>query len=111
MQRTLFSCASQCGANGVEEEHIEGPRSLPPGIRPRGNAFVYDWRDATGKTFRRKAGDTIGEAIAYKAKIDAELNAGTFVAGSKTTFAEYAAHWIETYQLKSQTRRGYRSTP
>jgi hypothetical protein len=86
------------------------PRSLPPGIRPRGNAFVYDWRDATGKTFRRKAGDTIDEAIAYKAKIDAELNSGTFVAGSKTTFAEYAAHWIETYQLKSQTRRGYRST-
>ncbi|MDQ1711001.1 MAG: hypothetical protein QOE45_451 [Frankiaceae bacterium] len=48
------------------------PRSLPPGIRPRGNAFVYDWRDATGKTFRRKAGDTIDEAIADKAKIDAE---------------------------------------
>ena len=50
------------------------PRTLPPGIRPRGKSFVYDWRDATGKTFRRKAGDTIDEAIAYKAKIDAELN-------------------------------------
>jgi integrase len=66
------------------------PRSLPPGIRPRGNAFVY--------------------GIAYKAKIDAELATGTFVAGSKTPFAEYAAHWIETYQLKSQSRRGYGST-
>ncbi|HVF03201.1 MAG TPA: N-terminal phage integrase SAM-like domain-containing protein [Frankiaceae bacterium] len=86
------------------------PRSLPPGIRPRGNAFVYDWRDATGKTFSRKAGDTVDEAIAFKAKIDAELATGTFVAGSKTTFAEYAAHWIETHQLKSQNRRGYRST-
>jgi hypothetical protein len=32
------------------------------------------------------------------------------VAGSNTTFAEYAAHWIETHQLKSQTRTGYRST-
>jgi integrase len=86
------------------------PRTLPPGIRPRGKGFVYDWRDATGKTFSRKAGDTVDEAIAYKAKIDAELATGTFVAGSKTTFAEYAAHWIETYPLKSQTRRGYRST-
>lgn len=73
------------------------PRTLPPGIRPRGKSFVYDWRDATGKTFSRKAGDTVDEAIAFKAKIDAELATGTFVAGSKTTFAEYAAHWIETY--------------
>jgi integrase len=86
------------------------PRTLPPGIRPRGKGYVYDWRDATGRTFSRKAGDTIEDALAFKAKIDAELNVGTFVAGSKTTFAEYAAHWIETHQLKSQTRRGYRST-
>lgn len=85
------------------------PRSLPPGIRPRGNGYVYDWRDATGRSFSRKAGETIADALAYKARIDAEIAAGTFVAGSKTTFAEYAAHWIETHPLKSQTRRGYRS--
>lgn len=53
------------------------PRSLPPGIRPRGKGYVYDWRDATGKTFSRKAGDTVDEAIAFKAKIDAELATGT----------------------------------
>ena len=59
------------------------PRTLPPGIRPRGKGYVYDWRDATGKTFSRKAGDTVHEAIAYKAKIDAELATGTFVAGRR----------------------------
>jgi hypothetical protein len=59
---------------------------------------VYDWR-ATGRTFSRKAGETIAEALAFKASIDAELATGTFVAGSTTTFAEYAAHWIETQPL------------
>jgi hypothetical protein len=43
-------------------------------------------------------------AAAYKAKIDAELNVGTFVAGSKTTFGENAAHWIETLQLVADSR-------
>lgn len=85
------------------------PKTLPPGLSRRGDTYVYDWRDATGRKYRRKAGETIAEAIAYKTRIDAELAAGTFVAGSRTTFAEYAAHWIETHPLKSQTRRGYRS--
>lgn len=85
------------------------PKTLPPGLSRRGDSYVYDWRDATGRKYRRKAGDTIAEAIAYKTRVDTEVAAGTFVAGSRTTFAEYAAHWIETHPLKSQTRRGYRS--
>ena len=62
-----------------------------------------------GRCFRRKAGTTIDEAIAFKTRIDAELNAGVFVPGSRVTFAEYAARWIETHPLKEQTRYRYRS--
>jgi hypothetical protein len=64
------------------------PRTIPPGIRPRGRGYVYDWRDATGRTFSHKAGETIAEALAFNARVDAELAAGTFVPGSKTTFVE-----------------------
>lgn len=85
------------------------PRQLPPGLSRRGDTYVYDWRDASGHKFRRKAGNTIDEAIAFKTRIDAELNAGVFVPGSRITFAEYAAHWIETHPLKGQTRYRYRS--
>lgn len=67
------------------------PKRLPPGLSQRGDSYVYDWRDATGHKYRRKAGDTIAEAIAFKTRVDNEVAAGTFVAGSKTTFAEYAA--------------------
>ncbi len=85
------------------------PRQLPPGLSVRGNGYVYDWRDPTGAKFRRKAGDTIAEAIAYKTRIDAELNAGVFVPGSRVTFTDYARQWIDTHPLKDQTRLRYRS--
>ena len=80
------------------------PRQLPPGLSRRGDSYVYNWRVASGQVFRRKAGTTIDEAISFKTRIDAELNAGVFVPGSRVTFAEYAAHWIETHPLKEQTR-------
>jgi len=86
----------------------EGPHgttaAAAAGLSRRGDTYVYDWRDASGHKFRRKAGNTIDEAIAFKTRIDAELNAGVFVPGSRITFAEYAAHWIETHPLKGQTR-------
>lgn len=84
-------------------------RQLPPGLSLRGSSYVYDWRDPTGAKYRRKAGDTVEEAIAYKTRIDTEMNAGVFVPGSRVTFAEYAGHWIDTHPLKDQTRARYRS--
>ena len=85
------------------------PRKLPPGLTMRGSCYVYDWRDPSGAKYRRKAGDTLDEAIAFKARIDMEMNTGVFVPGSRITFAEYAAHWIDTHPLKDQTRARYRS--
>lgn len=55
------------------------PRQLRPGLSRRGDTYVSNWRDASGQVFRRKAGTTIDEAIAFKTRIDAELNAGAFV--------------------------------
>lgn len=49
-----------------EDRTIGRPKTLPPGLSRRGDTYVYDWRDATGRKYRRKAGDTIAEAIAYK---------------------------------------------
>jgi integrase len=85
------------------------PKTLPPGLSNRGKAYVYDWRDASGHHYQRKAGDTVEEAIAYKTRIDAELNAGVFVPGSRVRFDDYARQWIETHPLKEQTRERYRS--
>ena len=85
------------------------PRQLPPGLSRRGDTYVYNWRDPSGQVFRRKAGDTLDEAIAFKTRIDAEMNAGVFVPGSRVTFGEYAAHWIESHPLKGQARQRYRS--
>ena len=83
-------------------------RRLPPGIRRRGKGFTYTWRDARVQQFSRKAGDTLDEAIAYKARIDAERLMGTFQANSKSKFADYAAQWVEAAPLKPQTRHRYR---
>jgi hypothetical protein len=33
-----------------EDPVMARPRALPPGIRPRGHGYVYDWRDASDKT-------------------------------------------------------------
>lgn len=84
-------------------------RRLPPGIRRRGKTFTYTWRDARGRQFSRKAGDTLDEAIAYKTRIDAERLMCTFQASSRTTFGDYAAQWVEIAPLKPQTRQRYRS--
>jgi integrase len=86
------------------------PRTLPPGLSRRGKTLIYSWRDASGRTYCRKAGDTTEEALAFKATVDVQLADHSFSAGTRTTFADYAAHWVETHPLKSQTRRGYRST-
>lgn len=84
-------------------------RALPPGIRRRGAVYTYTWRDAAGRQYARKAGDTLPEAEAYKRKIDEQLALGRFKPQSTTTFATYAADWIEIAPLKAQTRYRYRS--
>ncbi len=84
-------------------------RALPAGIRRRGAVFTYTWRDEAGRQYSRKAGDTLGEAEAFKRRTDEQLALGSFRPGSTTTFAAYARAWIEMAPLKAQTRYRYRS--
>lgn len=83
-------------------------RAMPPGIRGRGSAFTYTWRDASGRQFSRKAGDTLEQAEAFKRRIDDQLALGTYRPASTMTFGTYASAWIETWPLKEQTRERYR---
>lgn len=83
-------------------------RALPAGIRGRGAVFTYTWRDHAGRQYSRKAGNTLEEAKAYKRRIDDQLALGSYQATSTTTFAQYAASWIEIAPLKEQTRYRYR---
>ncbi len=87
---------------------MSGKRRLPPGIRRRGAVYTYTWRDAAGRQFSRKAGDTLREAEAFKRRIDDQLALGDYRPVSTTTFATYAADWIDTWPLKDQTRARYR---
>ncbi len=70
--------------------------------------FTYTWRDHTGRQYSRKAGDTLAEAEAFKRRIDDQLALGDYRPTSTTTFATYAADWIDTWPLKDQTRDRYR---
>ena len=83
-------------------------RALPAGIRGRGSVFTYTWRDAAGRQFSRKAGDTLTQAEAFKRRIDDQLALGTYAPVSTMTFAAYATGWIQTWPLKDQTRERYR---
>ena len=65
-------------------------RRLPQGIRGRGAASTYTWRDAAGRQFSRKAGDTLEQAEAFKRRIDDQLALGTYQPASTMTFAAYA---------------------
>jgi len=83
-------------------------RAMPPGIRGRGSVFTYTWRDASGRQFSRKAGDTLEAAEAFKRRIDDQLALGTYRPASTMTFGTYATAWIQTWPLKEQTRERYR---
>ena len=83
-------------------------RAMPSGIRGRGSVFTYTWRDAAGRQYSRKAGDTLAQAEAFKRRIDDQLALGTYAPASTMTFAAYATGWIETWPLKDQTRERYR---
>ena len=62
-------------------------RRLPAGIRGRGSVFTYTWRDAAGRQYSRKAGDTLEQAEAFKRRIDDQLALGDYRPVSTTTFA------------------------
>ncbi len=83
-------------------------RRLPAGIRGRGAVFTYTWRDAAGRQYSRKAGDTLEQAEAFKRRIDDQLALGTYRPASTMTFGSYASAWIQTWPLKEQTRERYR---
>lgn len=65
-------------------------------------------RDASGRQFSRKAGDTLGEAAAFKRRIDDQLALGTYRPASTMTFGTHASAWIKTWPMKEQTREHYR---
>jgi integrase len=83
-------------------------RRLPAGIRGRGAVFTCTWRDAAGRQYSRKAGDTLEQAEAFKRRIDDQLALGDYRPTCTTTFATYAESWIEVWPLKDQTRERYR---
>ena len=69
--------------------------------------FTYTWRDAAGRQYSRKAGDTLAQAEAFKRRIDDQLALGSYTPASTMTFAAHATGWIETWPLKDQTRERY----
>ena len=70
--------------------------------------YTFTWRDAAGRQYSRKVGDTLAQAEAFKRRIDDQLALGTYTPASTVTFAAYATGWIETWPLKDQTRERYR---
>ena len=62
--------------------------------RPRG-VFTCTWRDHTGRQCSRKAEDTVAEAEAFQRPVDDQLALGDYRPTSTTTFAAYAADWVE----------------
>lgn len=76
-----------------------------PGVFKRGRAYVVRFRDAQGRQ-RQASARTLAEARRLKAELTADVSRGEYRPATRTTFAEYAASWIETYQ--GRTTRGIR---
>ena len=86
----------------------EPRRRLPAALRGRGAVFTYTWRDAAGRQYSRKAGDTLQQAEAFTRRVDDQLALGEYQRASTTTFATDAESWTEVWPLKDQTRERYR---
>jgi integrase len=94
----------------------EGRRLIPvpkhPGIYRRGSRYVVRYRDSRGKQ-RKQFARTLAEARDLKATLTADVKRGEYRQLSRTTFAEYAPRWVETYTgrtsrgLRQQTKRDY----
>jgi integrase len=77
-----------------------------PGIFKRENRYVVVLRDRSGKQFKRSA-RTLAEARQLSATLRADVVRGELPSEMRrTTFAEYAREWIETYT--GRTSRGIR---
>src|SRR3954463_1319617 len=78
-----------------------------PGVYKRGNRYSFKYRDPQGRQ-RRRSARTLAEAKQIKATVQADIVRGDYRTLSRTTFAEYANEWIETYQ--GRTSKGIRKT-
>ena len=76
-----------------------------PGVFRRGSRYVVRFRDAQGRQ-RQRSARTLAEARALQAALLGDVARGDYRALSRTTFAEYATTWCETYN--GRTGRGIR---
>lgn len=89
-------------------------RTQTPGIYRRGGRYVVIVRGPDGKQ-RKRAARTAAEARAIKASLTTDVARGEFRETSRTTFADYAPRWIESYPgrtahgITAQTRESYRT--
>jgi integrase len=85
-----------------------------PGVFKRGSGYVVRFRDAHGKQ-RQVAAKTLAEARRLRSELSADVARGEYRPATRTTFAEYAATWLETYQgrttrgIRPETIRDYKS--
>jgi len=80
-------------------------KTATPGIYKRGNRYVIRYRDPRGKQ-KKAFAKTLAEARDLKATLTADVKRGEYRQLARTTFAEYAPKWVETYA--GRTRRGIR---
>jgi integrase len=78
-------------------------RTRTPGIFKRGSRYVVAYRDPHGRQ-RRASAATMAEARAIQSGVRADIQRGEYRMQSRTTFAEYATEWVETFT--GRTRRG-----
>lgn len=92
-------------------QHQPNPRKLKrtkaPGVYRRGGSYVVIVRDPSGRQ-RKHAARTLAEARDLKAQLAADVSRGEYRAQARTTFAEYAQSWMQTYT--GRTARGLRDT-
>ncbi len=82
-------------------------RTATPGIFRRGTRYDVSYRDPQGRQ-RWRSARTLTEARALKAALKADVERGEYRELSRTTFAAYAAEWIETYT--GRTGKGIRAS-
>src|SRR5581483_10587004 len=80
-------------------------QTATPGIYKRGNRYVIRYRDPRGKQ-KKAFAKTRAEARDLKSTLTADVKRGEYRQLARTTFAEYAPKWVETYA--GRTRRGIR---
>jgi len=66
-------------------------------IHKRGKKYYVYWREPDGTQKGEAVSTKYSEARARKIEIESELNNGTYVSPSDTTFADFAEEWINYY--------------